>query len=99
MLEDFAAQSELLWIRILLSGKVQGFGYRFATRQKAEQLGINGWVQNLSDSRVEIIVGGDRSCVDQMVQWSHLGPSDAIVQAIDVEEISPQTTNNFAIKF
>lgn len=43
---------------ILYSGVVQGVGFRFATRQFAEELGLNGWVRNLADGRVEVLAQG-----------------------------------------
>lgn len=43
---------------ILYSGIVQGVGFRFATQQFAEELGLNGWVRNLADGRVEILAQG-----------------------------------------
>ncbi|KKR71916.1 MAG: Acylphosphatase [Microgenomates group bacterium GW2011_GWC1_41_8] len=43
-------------VHVLISGRVQGVGFRFAVKQKAEEMGIVGWVRNLPDGRVEVVL-------------------------------------------
>ncbi|MBE9170059.1 acylphosphatase [Pleurocapsales cyanobacterium LEGE 06147] len=98
MSEDLAAKADYICVRIFVSGKVQGVGYRFSTRQQAQNLGINGWVRNLPDGRVEAVLAGDRPTVEQMIQWCRIGPAAAVVKNITVEEIKSRTIDGFTIK-
>lgn len=65
--------------RIVVSGRVQGVGFRFATRRQAAALGVHGWVRNTEDGRVEMLVEGDRAAVDALQAWCQRGPSGARV--------------------
>ncbi len=73
---------------IYVSGIVQGVFFRSNALRKAVQLGVTGWVKNLSDGRVEIIVEGKDDLVNQMLAWCRNGPKGAVVKDIDFE-ISP----------
>jgi acylphosphatase len=74
-----------LWIK----GFVQGVSFRYYTRQAALQLGLTGWVRNLMDGRVEVIIEGEESVVHEMVKWCHIGPPAARVDNIDIEWETP----------
>ena len=71
--------------RLLISGRVQGIGYRESMRLAAESLGVSGWVRNLRDGRVEAVVSASAEKVDAMVAWAHRGPSSARVDRVEVE--------------
>ncbi len=71
--------------RVYVSGKVQGVFFRDATREKAEQLGLAGWVRNLPDGRVEALFDGPSETVREMVRWCEEGPSHAEVEDVDAE--------------
>lgn len=51
---------------IFYSGKVQGVGFRFTVQQYASDLGLSGWVRNLPDGRVEILVEGERETIEDL---------------------------------
>ncbi|MGK7920431.1 MAG: acylphosphatase [Trichodesmium sp.] len=70
---------------VLISGKVQGVGYRFSTLNTAVSLGINGWVKNLPDGRVEAVFEGREEVVEKMINWCYTGPSSAVVQDVLVK--------------
>lgn len=53
---------------IFYSGIVQGVGFRYTTQRFAAGLGLGGWVKNLSDGRVEMIVVGEKPKVEQLIQ-------------------------------
>lgn len=72
--------------RLLVSGKVQGVNFRFYTNEKAFQLGVKGWVRNLEDGRVEILIEGETTAVDDLIAWSRRGPSSARVEKVVTEE-------------
>lgn len=74
---------------VFVSGQVQGVSFRDATRSQAQQLGLNGWVRNTEDSRVEALFEGKPDAVREMIEWCKSGPSSADVEDVSVENESP----------
>lgn len=74
--------SERPAIRILVSGRVQGVGFRYWTVEEARRLGLDGWVRNRQDGTVEILVIGAAQSLSQMTQACRQGPSAARVAAV-----------------
>ncbi|MCS6881035.1 MAG: acylphosphatase [Oscillochloridaceae bacterium] len=70
--------------RVVISGRVQGVGFRAYTRTRARSLGVKGWVRNLPDGRVEAVFEGTRAAVQQMVSWCYSGPGSAVVEKVNV---------------
>lgn len=70
---------------IFVSGRVQGVFFRSNAQEKAEELGISGWVRNLPDSRVELVLEGEKEKVKEMVEWSGKGPAFAKVNTVEIE--------------
>jgi len=69
---------------VLISGRVQGVGYRAFARRHALNLGLAGYAENLPDGRVEVVAEGDR---DELKHYLHLlqrGPLHARVQSVEV---------------
>lgn len=66
-----------------IEGHVQGVGFRYYTQLKAEQLGIRGWVRNLSDGSVESYICGDVDQIQNMQCWFTHGPSGANVTNVE----------------
>lgn len=75
-------------IKAIVSGKVQGVGYRMATRDRATQLNVRGYVQNLSNGNVKIIALGEDSSVNFLLEWAKSGPSSATVDRVETEVVS-----------
>ncbi|BDI14588.1 acylphosphatase [Nostoc cf. commune SO-36] len=90
--------SNIIRARVLISGRVQGVGYRYATVDTARQLGLTGWVRNLPESRVEAVFEGAREVVDDMVRWCYSGPPDAVVKDVVVEYEVPEGLRGFEVK-
>ena len=85
--------------RYVISGRVQGVGFRFFTEAAAAREGVCGWVRNLSDGRVEARIEGELSAVDRVEAALRRGPSSARVEHVDVEDLSPDgRTTGFAIR-
>lgn len=61
-------------LRVVVSGRVQGVSYRAWTRRCAEEHGVNGWVRNLRDGRVEAVLQGDEAAVRAMLELMREGP-------------------------
>jgi len=69
-------------IRVIISGRVQGVGYRAWTAATARGLNLHGWVRNLSDGTVEAVFSGDDEAVDKMLDACKKGPLVAKVTDI-----------------
>lgn len=70
---------------LFIDGRVQGVFYRGFTREVAHALGLNGWVKNLRDGRVEAVFEGQKKLIQQAIQQCHAGPPGARVSSIDVK--------------
>ncbi len=77
-------------VRVHVSGRVQGVFFRDATRQKARQLGLAGWVSNMADGRVEAVFEGDPGAVEGAVRWCGEGPDQAAVEDVDASYEEPR---------
>lgn len=68
--------------RLLVEGRVQGVGFRWSLTEEARQLGLDGWVRNRSDGRVEALVSGLAEAVEALTLWAHRGPPQARVDRV-----------------
>ncbi|MEH6633440.1 MAG: acylphosphatase [Halopseudomonas aestusnigri] len=71
-------------IRVLISGRVQGVWFRGWTVQKANELGVKGWVRNLNSGQVEAIFLGEETQIEVMLDACWLGPELAKVKAVEI---------------
>lgn len=78
--------SNIKRIALRVHGKVQGVFFRASTQQKAEELGLTGFVQNERDGTVYLEAEGDTDALKQLEQWAHQGPSSARVEKVEVAE-------------
>jgi len=76
-------------IRAIVSGQVQGVGYRAFTEREARRHGLNGWVRNRADGTVEAVLSGEGAALEAMIWSLRAGPRAAIVTDVVV---SPQPT-------
>ncbi len=77
-------KSDNLRARVIIHGIVQGVYFRASTREKAVQLGVGGWVKNLSDGSVEALFEGEKKKVEEIVAWCYKGPPGAKVTNVDL---------------
>jgi acylphosphatase len=75
---------------VVISGKVQGVGYRLATQTEATRLGVTGWVKNLPDGRVEAVFEGAEDPVEEAIGWCYQGSPSATVRNIEIEYEEPE---------
>jgi acylphosphatase len=73
----------------LVSGRVQGVGFRFFTEAAAAREGLHGFVRNLPDGRVEIAAEGDAEALERFERHVRHGPPGAHVERLDVEDRVP----------
>jgi acylphosphatase len=83
--------------RVLVSGRVQGVGYRVACAREAAAMGLTGQVRNLPDGRVEAVFEGPPSQVDALVAWCRRGPRSALVREVRVSDEAVTGRSGFAI--
>jgi acylphosphatase len=73
-------------MRLMISGRVQGVGFRMFVEDEAARRGLRGWVRNRRDGRVEATFAGPPDAVDSMIEACRRGPPAARVDAVDVHE-------------
>lgn len=78
-----AATAGQTTLRLLIRGRVQGVGFRYAFADQARSRRLRGWVRNRRDGSVEAIVAGPAADVDAIVAWSRRGPAAAQVSALE----------------
>jgi acylphosphatase len=74
---------------VFVSGRVQNVNFRAYTRDEAKRAGLDGWVKNLADGRVEAVFEGTRGGVQSLVSWCYSGPSSAEVDHVEVNWEDP----------
>jgi acylphosphatase len=83
---------------VFVVGRVQGVGYRANTRDTAREAGVDGWVKNLDDDRVEAVFEGDDESVERLVEWCHSGSPAAEVENVDTEYGDPEGLSGFEVR-
>lgn len=73
-------------VSIYVQGKVQGVGFRYSAKARADSLDITGYVQNMFDGSVYIEASGKESNLQQFIQWCRQGPALAKVRDIRIEK-------------
>ena len=85
--------------KIVVRGKVQGVGFRNATRRKAMELGIRGSVRNLDDGSVEILASATDKEFKVSENWCRVGPSHARVDRLEISELDQTGFTDFSIDY
>ncbi|PSP62519.1 acylphosphatase [Halobacteriales archaeon QH_8_67_36] len=86
-------------VHVHVSGRVQGVFYRATTKETAREHGVDGWVKNLDDGRVEAVFEGDPEAVDAMVEFCHEGSDMATVNDVEVTDEEPEGLGEFEIRY
>ena len=76
--------------QVTIVGRVQGVGYRAWVEHRARARGLEGWVRNRRDGRVEALFAGPAEVVSEMIASCRRGPSSARVEAVQEEGASPE---------
>jgi acylphosphatase len=76
--------------RFLISGLVQGVGFRFFTVRAARSLGLVGYARNLADGRVEVVAAGPEDALRQLQEMLATGPAGAMVDRVQTSESTLQ---------
>lgn len=75
---------------LVITGRVQGVGYRASFEARARALGLSGWVRNRIDGSVEAAICGEAQAVDDMIAWARRGPAPARVDHVAIDDIDEQ---------
>lgn len=87
-------------VHVVISGRVQGVLFRASTRDKAQQLGLTGWVKNTSEGNVEAVFEGEEKLINEMLEWCHHGPPSAEVENVEVKKQKLiDDFNEFSIRY
>ncbi len=84
--------------RVVVEGRVQGVFFRGATDRQATAHGVEGWVRNLADGRVEAVFEGPAPAVEALVTFCGHGPPGARVEDVAVSEETPEGLRTFRIR-
>ena len=84
---------------LVISGKVQGVGYRYSVKLKAESLGISGFVRNQHDGSVFVAAQGEKPSMEHFVRWCYQGPPAAFVRTIEKIPGTIEDFRNFRILY
>lgn len=83
---------------VFVSGTVQGVSYRASTRDAAREAGVDGWVKNRDDGRVEAVFEGEEDAVEELLEWCHTGSSAAEVNDVETEYGDPEGESEFEVR-
>lgn len=84
--------------RVIVSGRVQGVGFRLSLARAAESRGVSGWVRNRPDGTVEAVIEGSADAVESVVRWCGQGPRGAVVDAVQAVDEPVEGLHGFAIR-
>jgi DNA ligase D-like protein (predicted 3'-phosphoesterase) len=85
-------------IRAVVSGQVQGVGFREATLGRAHALGVTGWVRNEDDGSLRVHAEGGEPAVQELVAFLHAGPPSALVSGVVLETVAVEGHEQFAVR-
>lgn len=85
-------------VRVVVSGRVQGVGFRYACEDVARDHAVAGWVRNLPDGRVEAEFEGLDAEVDALISWCRQGPSMSWIEQVATTDIQPTGESGFRIR-
>jgi acylphosphatase len=83
--------------RVIVHGRVQGVGFRYAIARAAETRGVAGWVRNRADGTVEAVFEGEPAAVESLVRVTSEGPRGAEVTSVETEAEKPEGLLRFDV--
>jgi acylphosphatase len=84
--------------RWLVSGRVQGVGFRFFVQKRAGELGLAGWARNVQDGRVEVYAAGPSKKLSELAAALHAGPPMSDVRAVEERDEAVEKLTGFRIR-
>jgi len=84
--------------RVIVNGRVQGVGFRYALSRAAKSRGAAGWARNRADGSVEAVFEGAPDAVESLVRLCREGPRGAVVERVEVVDEEPEDLSGFAVR-
>ena len=85
--------------KLKIFGRVQGVFFRDFTEEKAIELKLTGWVKNMPDGTVEVLIEGKDELIEQMIIWCYEGSPNANVDDVKVEWAEPEGCEGFEVRY
>jgi len=85
-------------VRCIVEGRVQGVFYRASAAERAQALGLSGWVRNRADGSVELVAAGEPRAIETLAAWLWEGPPSARVTAVTVTEFEGEVEAGFGVR-
>ena len=85
-------------LRLQISGRVQGVGFRYSMRDEATRRGVRGWVRNRRDGSVEALAQGEPAAVEALVDWARRGPPGARVTEVRASAAEEAALDGFELR-
>lgn len=77
-------------LKIIVRGEIQDVGFRYSIKAKALELGITGYVKNISDGSVEIVAQGEETKLNELISWAKTGPRFSRVDKVEISWSKPE---------
>jgi acylphosphatase len=90
-------QDDVIRLRMVVRGRVQGVFFRDSARQRANAHSVAGWIRNRDDGAVEAVLEGRREAVGRLMSFFETGPRGATVEHLEVHEETPEGLSGFEI--
>jgi acylphosphatase len=85
-------------VRLIVTGRVQGVGYRIWAERAASALGIRGWVRNRADGSVELLASGTDEAVAKLIEACSGGPRQAVVSGVAIGDAESDGSAGFSAR-
>lgn len=89
----------MICVRVRVSGRVQGVGYRYFAKTHATELEVKGWVRNLPGGGVEALLQGEKQKVGELLNLMKTGPAQAMVSGMDISDIQCKELEDFKVVY
>ena len=86
-------------VHVWISGHVQGVSFRYYAKDAANQANVSGWVKNLPDGRVEVVLEGEDSAVQDVLAFIKKAPTGSRVRNVTIKSEKPVGEHGFDIEF
>lgn len=84
---------------IIVSGRVQGVGFRAAARKQARALQLKGWVENLPNGAVRAVIAGETQNCSHFANWCREGSAYSWVEKVEVKEMQAESLGPFSVRY
>ena len=80
---------------LIISGKVQGVGYRYWLQALSTKLNVQGWVRNLKTGEVEAVVIGEEKIIQEIINHCKSGPANSLVEKVQISDTDEEHNKNY----